>query len=125
MIRDYINRQYLFSELVDEAATGRRRQRANASKPRPDYLQRVIIKLVTANEKIRIGGLTEELKRLATLAIDDPDRRKARIERVDEGDDVIEWRDPPKTPAGSAQLSQLKHRLRNARKAAREVKKSL
>jgi hypothetical protein len=97
-----------------EAKTGRRRQSAIASLPRPDYLQTVLMELVRANFSITKQAAIEELKRR-----EGPPGEEPRIDRVDEREDEVWWIEPGK-PEKSAPLSGLKHRLRNARRAVRE-----
>jgi hypothetical protein len=101
-----------YFERLDEAKTGRRRQSAIASSPRPDYLQNVLVDLVKAKPNITRSEAIEELQRLADLPDDDPGRRNPKIERVAEG--RVEWREPS-NPAASAPLSNIKYRLRNTR----------
>jgi hypothetical protein len=101
-----------YFERLDEAKTGRRRQSAIASNPRPDYLQSVLIDLVRKKPNVSRGEAIEELRRLEALPDNDPGRHHPKIERVAEG--RVEWREP-NNPAASAPLSNIKYRLRNAR----------
>jgi hypothetical protein len=114
MFRQHSGNRALFLAALKEAATGHGHQSAIASKPRPDFLQKTLIEIVTADPGIQLPGVIRELKRRADLPDHDPGRHNPRIERVDDGG--VQWREPNK-PDAEAPLTGLKDRLTNARKA--------
>src|SRR5206468_1245493 len=82
MIRKYMERQTMMLAALDEAKTGRRKQRANAKKSRTDALQSLILEAMRCNQAITTDQLIAEL-------------RKHEHEGVIESiiDEEIEWLD--------------------------------
>jgi hypothetical protein len=65
MFRDWFQRdQVLFLAALDEAKTGRRKQRKNAVNSRPDGLQSLIMETMRRSPKITARGLWTEFQRL-------------------------------------------------------------
>jgi hypothetical protein len=94
---------------LDEAVTGRRKQRAIAKKPRPDGLQVLIEEIVANNPKIKAAELLKALR---------SDQCSRVIESINDADGIIEWHDE-KNQAGTSPISGLKDRLTRARKRSR------
>lgn len=91
---------------LDEAVSGRRRQRANAKKPRRDALQLLIEAIVAKNPKITVTELQDKLRLHEHGDV---------IETIGDTDGVIEWHDG-NHPAESSPISGLKDRLSRAKK---------
>jgi hypothetical protein len=105
-----------------EAKTGRRRQSAAASKPRPGrrhYLQDVLREIVTANPGIKWGGALNELRRRAELPRD-PD--KPHIEQVCEVEGVA-WLEPGKVARDPLPMKKVKALFYKEADAVRRLRK--
>jgi hypothetical protein len=114
MFRQFVSDRGLLLAAVDEAATGRRRQRARARKPRPDFLQRELIKLVKANPSITPLEALEELgQRVGSPGVE------PRIDLIDHAERVVRWIEPGKMEQ-SAPFSGLRFRLKAARKPVKK-----
>ncbi len=92
---------------LDEAVSGKRRQRAIAKKRRQDGLQLLIEEIVAKHPDIRTPGLLAALR---------AHQHGGVIEHIDDEDEgTVEWCDE-NDPAGSAPISGLKDRLSRAKK---------
>lgn len=81
-------------------------QRQHAQKPRPDGLQLIIETIVSKQPDIKANGLLHELRKREGEGV---------IERIDDEEAIIEWRDS-KHPAASTPIKALKDRLYRAKK---------
>ena len=110
MIRAHFQRRVRQKVASDEAATGRRRQAANARKPRLDNLQSLILELMREKPTMTQPELLSQLRKYENLGI---------IDTVDDNTEVIEWHDKDKrgrTREETASFSALKDRMSRARK---------
>lgn len=105
-IREHLTDRIVQAAALDEAVTGKRRQRENAKKPRPDALQLLIESILSEHPGVTAAGLLVEMRK--------PEHGDV-IDSIDDVDGVIEWRDE-NNPAGTAPISGLKDRLSRARK---------
>ena len=106
MIRMHIRDGALHIAALDEAATGRRRQRANSRKDRPDGLQSIILKILKKRPAVTQTELIEQLRLFPTGDI---------IDGINDDDETIDWHDKHKS-AVSTSFVALTHRMRRARK---------
>jgi hypothetical protein len=109
MFRKHLHRQAMGIATLDEAKTGRRRQRALAQKPRTDALQAVILDVVRRKPAIQCNELIAQLRL---------QEHRGVIEAINEAEACIEWTDK-KRRAKSTALSALPARLSRARKILR------
>ena len=109
MFRKHLERQAMAIAALDEVKSGRRRQRANARKPRPDALQTLILQIMKRNPAIPPDGLLAELRKYEHGDV---------IDTFNDEESVIDWHNK----AGrvfSAPCSGLKDRMSRARKNLR------
>lgn len=106
MIRAHFRGNALHVAALEEAVTGRRRQRANGRKARTDALQVIVMECLKKSPLISLEGLLGQLSRYP---------RGGTIEQVDDFEQVVDWYDGNHRCA-STPFSGLKHRLSRARK---------
>jgi hypothetical protein len=107
ILRAHVSDMSLNMAALDEAVSGKRRQRAIAKKRRRDGLQLRIEEIVAEHPDIGTRGLLAALR---------TDQHGGVIEHIsDEDDGTIEWCDE-NDPAGTAPISGLKDRLSRAKK---------
>ena len=106
IMREFLTDGIIHVAALDEAVTGKRRQRENAKKSRADGLQILIEKIVSARPDVKPSNLVNELRTHIGGNV---------VESIDEAEGTIEWRDE-NNPAGTAPISGLKDRLSRARK---------
>ena len=63
LFREHMKKGATFIAALDEAVTGRRRQTANAKKPRPTPFQQLIINLITKDPNMTENALEHALKK--------------------------------------------------------------
>jgi hypothetical protein len=107
MFREHMQRQTLTVGAFDEAKTGRRRQRANAKKPRRDALQTLIVEIVKRHPGFTRDQVLAEMRKQEHGGV---------IETITDG--LIEWHDDGGR-IGEAPVSGLKDRVSRARKFLR------
>jgi hypothetical protein len=111
MIRSYFWRGALHKAALDELATGKRRQRANARKSRIDGLQSLIIEIITNDPTVSQRELIVRLGRY-------PTGRCHIMEGIYHDSETIEWHDK-NSLAAETKFSALKDRMSRARKKIR------
>jgi hypothetical protein len=105
MIRAHFLNSALHIAALDEATTGRRRQRDNSRKPRPDRLQSIILEIMTNKPAVTLAELIVQLRRYPIGDV---------IDGIKDEDETIDWHDEHKLR--STPFSALKHRMSRARK---------
>jgi hypothetical protein len=109
MFREFFTRQAMVTAAFDEAKTGRRRQRANANKPRQDALGELILDIIQQNRTCTEKELVAELRQREHGGV---------IETVNDDERIIEWSDKNGRPHDTP-FSGLKDRMSRARKILR------
>jgi hypothetical protein len=106
MIRVHIKDGALHVVALDEAATGRRRQRAISRKPRTDGLQSIILEVMRNKPSVTVSELIAQLRLYPTGEI---------IDGINDDDETIDWHDTRHLTT-STPFSALKHRMSRARR---------
>jgi hypothetical protein len=105
MFRQHLLRQAMAIATIDEAKTGRRRQRAVAQRPRTDALRALILEIVQRKPAITLSELIAELRLQEHGPV---------IETVNDSEACVEWTDK-KHRAKSTSFAALSVRLSRAK----------
>ena len=111
MFRRHMQRQTINTAMQDETKTGRKRQPANAKKPRTRALQALILEIMNHRPAMTRNQLLAELRKHEKGEV---------IYTINDAERIIEWEDK-NGRVQSTQFSALKDRMSRARKNLRSV----
>jgi hypothetical protein len=111
MFRRHMQRQTINAAMQDETKTGRKRQPANAKKPRTRALQALILEIMNHRPAMTRNQLLAELRKHEKGEV---------IYTINDAERIIEWEDK-NGRVQSTQFSALKDRMSRARKNLRSL----
>jgi hypothetical protein len=111
MFRRHMQRQTINATMQDETKTGRKRQPANAKKPRTRALQALILEIMNHRPAMTRNQLLAELRKHEKGEV---------IYTINDAERIIEWEDK-NGRVQSTQFSALKDRMSRARKNLRSL----
>ena len=114
LVRQRFGRLAVQMAAADEAATGRRRQRANARRQRPDAMQAFVLEVLTSEPAMHTKTLLQKLRSIEGL--EPAVTGGFKVESVT--DVIVEW-SAKGTPAAETTVAALPSRISRARKILR------